>query len=205
MEGFFAGPRGETDWFKSKSKHDAYEAYTRAGTSASRFVLRCRFAKVPGMEPRAAEPADLNGLARLWYEGWLDAHAEVVPALLKRLRTAESFRERIAAALPDVRVVGPPGAPEGFHLVKGAELYQLYVSREFRGAGVAAHLMADAEARLAAAGVATAWLSCAIGNERAARFYEKSGWRRVGTMLSELETPEGIFRLETWRYEKSLR
>jgi hypothetical protein len=30
-------------------------------------------------------------------------------------------------------------------------------------------LIADAEARLAEAGIATAWLACAIGNDRAAR------------------------------------
>jgi ribosomal protein S18 acetylase RimI-like enzyme len=89
-------------------------------------------------------------------------------------------------------------------MLKGDELYQLYVSAQARGSGVAAALMADAEARLAEAGVATAWLACAIGNERAARFYEKCGWRRAGTMINELDTPDGMFPLEVWRYEKSV-
>jgi hypothetical protein len=65
-------------------------------------------------------------------------------------------------------------------------------------------LIADAEARLAANGVQTAWLACAIGNDRAARFYEKNGWRRVGTMMNQAETLAGNFPLEVWRYEKSL-
>ena len=65
--------------------------------------------------------------------------------------------------------------------------------------------MADAEARLIRSGVETAWLACAIGNERAARFYEKSGWRRVGTMINDCETATGTFPLNVWRYEKSLR
>ena len=60
------------------------------------------------------------------------------------------------------------------------------------------------EARLAANGTATAWLACAIGNQRAARFYEKCGWRRVGNMINRLDTPTGIFPLEVWRYEKRL-
>jgi hypothetical protein len=55
------------------------------------------------------------------------------------------------------------------------------------------------------AGVWVAWLACAIGNERAARFYEKRGWRRAGNMINELETADGIFPLEVWRYEKRLR
>jgi len=65
-------------------------------------------------------------------------------------------------------------------------------------------LIADAEARLAARGVETAWLACAIGNERAAKFYEKRGWRRAGTMVNHAETSAGPFPLEVWRYEKSL-
>ncbi|HEX7111578.1 MAG TPA: hypothetical protein VF216_03975, partial [Mizugakiibacter sp.] len=63
----------------------------------------------------------------------------------------------------------------------------------------------DAESRIAAAGFDTGWLACAIGNARAARFYEKQGWRRVGTMISRLEIPTGVFPLEVWRYEKRLR
>ncbi len=157
------------------------------------------------MDVRDAEEREIDQLANVWFDGWQDAHAAIVPAELKRARTWESFRERLRAALPDTRVVGPVGAPLGFCILKGAELYQLYVSAPARGSAVAAALMDDAEARLAASGVGTAWLACAIGNERAARFYEKRGWRRVGTMLSRLETSIGEIPLEVWRYEKSLR
>jgi GNAT superfamily N-acetyltransferase len=102
-------------------------------------------------------------------------------------------------------MVGPVGAPSGFSMLKGDELYQLFVSARARGSGVAAALIADAEERLAASGVETAWLTCAIGNDRAARFYEKSGWHRSGTVVEDLDTPEGTIRLEAWRYEKQLR
>lgn len=156
------------------------------------------------MDVRPAEEIEIDYLARLWYDSWQDAHAEIVPAELTRLRTLDSLRERLRNSVADVRVVGPTGAPVGFHVVKGDELYQLYLSAAARGSGVAAALIADAEARLAESGVETAWLACAIGNERAARFYEKCGWHRVGTMVSELETSEGRFSLEVWRYEKSL-
>ncbi|HYO45285.1 MAG TPA: GNAT family N-acetyltransferase, partial [Gemmatimonadota bacterium] len=94
--------------------------------------------------------------------------------------------------------------PAGFCAIKGDELYQLFVSAKARGSGVAAVLLADGETRLAESGVEVAWLACAIGNERAARFYEKWGWHRVGIMVDELETPSGIFPLEVWRYEKRL-
>src|ERR1700730_505305 len=156
------------------------------------------------MDVRAAEEVEIDHLAKLWYDGWQDAHAQIVPAELTRIRTLESFSQRLRAALLNVRVAGPAGSPVGLCIVRGAELYQLFVSAESRGSGIAAVLIADAEARLSESGVEVAWLACAIGNERAARFYEKCGWRRVGTMVSHLETPHGTFPLEVWRYEKPL-
>jgi GNAT superfamily N-acetyltransferase len=156
------------------------------------------------MDVRAADEREIDHLATIWYDAWHDAHAQILPAELKRLRTLESFRDRLRAALPDLRVVGPLGAPVGLCIVKGDELHQLFVSAQARGSGVAAALIVDAEARLAANGVTTAWLACAIGNERAARFYEKCGWRRTGTIVHHADTSNGTFPLEVWRYEKRL-
>jgi GNAT superfamily N-acetyltransferase len=157
------------------------------------------------MNVRDADQGELDDLARLWYDGWHDAHAQIVPADLAQCRTLESFRERLDKALPDVRVAGPSGAGVGFYIVKDDELYQLYVSAQSRGSGVAATLIADAEARLSRTGVVTAWLACAIGNERAARFYEKCGWHRAGIVDYLAETSTGQFVLQVWRYEKALR
>jgi len=156
------------------------------------------------MDIRSADDRDVDSLARLWFDGWRDAHEAIVPAELTARRTLESFTERLRAGLAHVRVAGPPGAPLGFAMLKGDELYQLYVSAAARGTGVAASLIADAEATLAAAGFETVWLACAIGNERAARFYEKSGWRRVRTERIDTETTNGPFPLDVWRYEKSM-
>jgi ribosomal protein S18 acetylase RimI-like enzyme len=153
---------------------------------------------------RFAEEVEIDQLAKIWYQGWHESHAPIVPVELTRLRTLESFRERLEAALPNVRVVGPPGEPVGFCIVKDNELYQLFVAAQARGSGVAARLIADAEARLFQSGAKSAWLACAIGNERAAKFYEKCGWRRTGTMVNLAETSNGTFALEVWRYEKSL-
>jgi len=154
---------------------------------------------------RDVEARELDQLARLWFDAWRDAHAAIVPAELTRVRTLDNFRSRLAAALDHTRAVGPVGAPIGLSVLKGDELNQLFVDASARGTGIGVLLIDDAEARLAAAGVETAWLACAIGNDRAARFYEKRGWRLAGTMVSQLDTPEGIFPLEVWRYEKSLK
>ena len=157
------------------------------------------------MRVRDAEAAETGRLARIWYDAWQDAHAQILPAELTRIRTLESFRDRLHAVLANTRVVGAPDAPVGFCIVAGDELYQLFVSAQARGTGAAVALVADAEARFVESGVEVAWLACAIGNERAARYYEKCGWHRTGVITSHLDTPDGIFPLQVWRYEKHLR
>src|SRR5262245_51021402 len=132
------------------------------------------------LQVRPADPAEVDQLARLWHDGWHAAHGPLVPPELTRLRTLASFRERLEATFPNFCVCGPFRAPLGLSILKGEELNQFFVAPEARGSGVAAALIADAEARLAERGVETAWLACAVGNHRAARFYEKSGWRLAG-------------------------
>lgn len=154
---------------------------------------------------RDAQVSQIPQLARLWFDGWRDGHAQIVPAELARVRTLQSFEQRLRAAPGTLRVTELAGAPVGFYLLKGAELYQFYVSSNARGSGIARILMADAEMRLREADVHIAWLACAIGNDRAARFYEKCGWSRTGTVTDDVEVPGGTFPLQVWRYEKSLR
>ena len=154
------------------------------------------------MDVRDALPSDVEPLAQLWLAGWRDAHLEIVPPELEKHRDIDNLRQRMSDGLANVRVVGPQGDPVGFYMLKDDELYQFYVSSRARGTGVAATLMADAEARLASLGLETAWLACAVGNNRAARFYEKNGWQRVGTETSWLKTSDGQIPVEIWRYEK---
>jgi ribosomal protein S18 acetylase RimI-like enzyme len=156
------------------------------------------------MDVRNAEDIEIDQIALVWFDAWRDAHLALAPTELTRARTLESFRQRIADAIAEVRVIGPVGAPIGLCMIKHDELYQLFVAAAARGTGAAGALLADGEARLAESRVQTAWLACAIGNDRAARFYEKHGWSRVGNMLSRLETIEGEFVLDVWRYEKNL-
>ena len=154
---------------------------------------------------RPADGTEIDHLAKLWFDGWREAHELIVPAELTRRRTLASFRDRLSAGIADVRAIGAPGAAVGFSMLKRDELYELYVSAQWRGRGAAVTLIDDAEALLAERGVAVAWLACAIGNDRAARFYDKRGWRRAGTIVNQLETTNGSFPLEVWRYEKRLQ
>lgn len=165
----------------------------------------------PGTDPvatvlRPARADELDALARLWHDSWQDAHAAILPEALQQVRTLPSFRLRLRELLSRVRVAEMGGKAVGFAIVEDDELYQLFVSAAARGTGTAAALVADAEGIMAAEGVETGWLACAIGNQRAARFYEKCGWRPVGEMVSPLPMPDGsTLELRVWRYEKRLR
>ncbi|HEV2155678.1 GNAT family N-acetyltransferase [Bradyrhizobium sp.] len=156
------------------------------------------------MQVRPADAGEIDHLAQVWHDAWHGSHAALAPAELVRLRTLASFRDRLAVMLPNISVAGPAGAPLGFCAIRADELYQLFVSSQAHGTGVATALIADAEARLAARGVELAWLACAIGNDRAARFYEKSGWRNAGSFVMMSETSNGPFPVDQWRFEKRL-
>jgi GNAT superfamily N-acetyltransferase len=156
------------------------------------------------MNVRVAEHEDVPELVRIWHDGWHDAHAQIVPAEMTRVRTMDNFRQRVSATLPAMWVTGDVGAPVGFYVLKDPELHQLYVCEKARGTGVAARLLEDAEVRLRQHGADIAWLACAIGNHRAARFYEKHGWLRAAVVGIEVDTPAGRMPLDVWRYEKRL-
>jgi GNAT superfamily N-acetyltransferase len=153
---------------------------------------------------RDALESEIPALAVLWRDAWMDGHAAHVPADLTALRTLASFESRLREAFPDIRVFDDGGVPRGFHVLKGEELYQLFVAAAARGTGVAVALIDDAEARLAARGVKTCFLTCAIGNERAARFYRKRGWRLARTVRDSLPTIAGPYELDVWRFEKDV-
>ena len=153
---------------------------------------------------RQADPSECSQIAEIWFEGWHSGHAEICPPELTALRTRENFATRARDHLARTNVAVRDGQVIGFYMIKETELYQFYVASAGRGTGVAADLMADAECSLKEIGVSRPWLACSIGNERAARFYEKSGWVRVGTVVEDLEVSTGSFSLEVWRYEKQL-
>ena len=157
------------------------------------------------MQVRAARDDDLPALTRIWFDGWHDAHDGIVPPPLVALRTHASFADRLRAELPGVLVVADGHAVVGFTVVRGAEVFQFYVDRPARGTGAASFLMRATQEAMAARGISNAWLACAVGNVRAARFYEKCGWIRTATVVIESETSEGSFPIRVWRYDKRLR
>jgi putative acetyltransferase len=97
------------------------------------------------------------------------------------------------------------GAIAGFVMVSGGEAEQVYVDRAFRGSGVAAQLLTEAERQIAAAGHDEAWLVVVRGNDRAQAFYAKQGWVDQGDMDYPVTALGEQFISPCRRFTKTLR
>lgn len=156
------------------------------------------------IELRNASSADAGAIAALWHSAWIDGHAEHVSEKVRAARTPASFHIRTDKWITHFRVamVGP--MLMGFHLCKGNELSQFYLASQVRGSGFAKAFIDDAEAAIKRDGHGRAWLACAVGNDRARRFYEKSGWAVTQTETLPFESVGAPVPIEIWRMEKAL-
>lgn len=151
---------------------------------------------------RPARPEDAEAVLDIWLEGWWDGHGAVAPERLRRYRDRAGLAARIDALVPAMKIAESGGRIVGFVSVKADELANLYVSRHARGTGAASRLLAEGEAMLADAGIAEAFLWCAVGNDRAFRFYLREGWRDGGVVQCDVATPDGPARLPSHRMLK---
>ena len=155
---------------------------------------------------RPADAADMAAVADLWHEGWHDGHAGHVPDGLTAARTLAAFHDRTPARVADTAVaVGDDGSLEGFVMVVGDEVEQVFVARAARGSGLAPELLAEAERRVAAGGHSWAWLAVVAGNARARRFYERHGWVDHGDLPYEVAAGGRTFVSPCRRYVKKVR
>jgi ribosomal protein S18 acetylase RimI-like enzyme len=152
---------------------------------------------------RPATPDDVDAIATLWHSGWIDGHLGHVPDALQEYRRLADFRERVPPRVPQTTVATAPSGIVGFVTVHDDEVEQIYVAASARGGGVAAPLLTHAEERIGAR-YDVAWLAVAVGNARARRFYERSGWRDAGALDYHAEIAGGRMLVPCRRYEKPL-
>ncbi|MDQ0851712.1 ribosomal protein S18 acetylase RimI-like enzyme [Arthrobacter sp. B3I9] len=90
-----------------------------------------------------------------------------------------------------------PDVVSALAILPSVELSKCYVHPEHHGLGAAAELMRASLAAAAESGGKGVWLGVNSQNARAIRFYEKSGFRRVGTKSFKLgSTVEHDFVME---------
>ena len=153
---------------------------------------------------RPAREDDVETIATLWHSGWRDGHVGHVPDALLPHRGLDDFRRRVPPRIPETTVATIDGQVVGFVTVREDEVEQVYVSAAARGTGVAATLMRHAE-QVIARRFDVAWLSVAVGNARARRFYERSGWSDAAALDYRAEIEGGTLPVPCRRYEKQVR
>lgn len=127
-----------------------------------------------------------------------DSTCENIEAFIAANLTAEVFEQHLADPERTIFLAEADGAGAGYTMlvagephdpdVAGAvirrptiELSKFYVMPEQHGLGVAAALMAATVDEAARRGATSIWLGVNDQNDRANRFYEKSGFAVVGT------------------------
>ena len=86
------------------------------------------------------------------------------------------------------RPAADPDVAAALTILPSAELSKCYVHPDHHGLGAAAELMHASLVEAAASGARGMWLGVNSQNAKAIRFYEKSGFRKVGTKSFNLGT-----------------
>jgi ribosomal protein S18 acetylase RimI-like enzyme len=158
-------------------KATADDAGRLAALAAITFPLAC---------PPSSSPEDIaahlaNTLSEGHFQGYLaDPDVTVVVIDAGGALRGYSLLVNQPAQDPDVASV--------LALAPSVELSKCYVHPEHHGLGAAAELMHATLQAAAAAGAAGIWLGVNSQNARAIRFYEKSGFRKVGSKSFRLGT-----------------
>lgn len=150
------------------------------------------------VELRDATPADARALATVQVASWRAAYRGLMPdEVLDGLSVPELGRVwsgRFAARPPRTSVVvatdarrlvgfaaaGPPLVPTDRADPTSGDLYALYLDPDRWGRGIGTSLQTAALDRLGTHGFTHAGLWVLEGNQRARRFYHRTGWTDTG-------------------------
>jgi ribosomal protein S18 acetylase RimI-like enzyme len=141
-----------------------------AAVAAATFELACP----PSMSRERVDAFVAEVLSPSRFAGYIDDPA-------RHLLLAESDGSTLGYAM---LVTGEPADADvraAIRLRPTAELSKIYVLPQAHGTGAAALLMAAALESARGAGAVGVWLGVNQQNERAQRFYRKSGFEQVGT------------------------
>jgi GNAT superfamily N-acetyltransferase len=156
----------------------------------------------PVCSVRRATRADAGGILACLHAAFAPYRERYTPdAFRDTVLTSETVHQRLAAmavfvALTPAReIVGTIGCGLASH--EEGHIRGMAVLGEWRGAGVAAQLLAAAESELRSLHCRRVSLDTTAPLERAMRFYEKNGYRRSGKVAD-------FFAMPLFEYVKNL-
>jgi GNAT superfamily N-acetyltransferase len=147
---------------------------------------------------RAATRNDTRAITQVRIESWRAAYAGVIDQRVldamdldrEAAQRAERWDEHHSDPRSAELLAEVDGVPAGWawlgpsiddDLPEDGQIFAIYARPGYWSVGVGHALLTDAEERLRATGFARAHLWVLEGNERAASFYERHGWREDGT------------------------
>jgi ribosomal protein S18 acetylase RimI-like enzyme len=123
-------------------------------------------------------PANIDGAVREHY-----GHEAQLRQLADPARVNLLVEGADGALLGHAQVRYGDDAPEAVQPRPAAEVTRFYVDGPAHGRGVAQAMLAEVERLVRERGVVALWLSVWQEQPQAVRFYEKSGFRRAGTLV----------------------
>ncbi|XAS68572.1 GNAT family N-acetyltransferase [Micrococcaceae bacterium Sec5.7] len=167
-------------------KATADDAGRLAELAAATFPLACP----PGSSPEDIAAHIASTLGEDHFRGYL-ADAEITVLIIDAGGELRGYSLLVSRPAQD------PDVASVLSLLPSAELSKCYVHPDHHGLGAAAELMRATIISAAASGAHGVWLGVNSENAKAIRFYEKSGFRRVGTKSFRLgSTVEHDFVME---------
>jgi diamine N-acetyltransferase len=148
-----------------------------AGLAAVTFPLACP----PGSKPEDIAAHLAGTLSEEHFRGYV-ADPDITVLVVDAGGELRGYSMLVARPARDCDV------ESALTVLPSAELSKCYVHPDHHGLGAAAELMRATIASAAATGSAGLWLGVNSENAKAIRFYEKSGFRKVGTKSFKLGT-----------------
>jgi len=162
------------------------DAGALAELAAVTFPLACP----PGSSSQDIEQHLANTLSRDHFRRYLE-DPQITVLVIEAAGGLRGYSMLIERAAKDADVAA------ALTIQPSAELSKCYVHPDHHGLGAAAELMQATISAAAAGGARGIWLGVNSQNAKAVRFYEKSGFRKVGTKSFQLgNTVEHDFVME---------
>lgn len=152
------------------------------------------------MQIRTARGDDLSGAISVGHRTWLATYEpiagpEYVAMGLAKWWTRDAVTASIRAGRTIVAVLGDEVIGVATHGVQNEQvvLWKLYVLPGHHGEGIGSALLREVERRAVAAGHHTLVLSHITGNEQAARFYAKNGFKTTSVEEGGSGMPDSVW------------
>ena len=137
--------------------------------------------ELPKLELRRGGPDDVQALVELLHAAWHQAYDRVLPPQLTAPRTREVFRGQVADGIGRAWLAWLGPGLVGYMKLTANCVDELWVAPRYQRRGVGSRLLEQALADFRAAGYHGVQAGCEGFNGAARGFFERQGWRIIGS------------------------